>query len=111
MRFNVNVNLDSVEDLMTLTKALKEAATLQAIVKLENQIKALKAEKKHVQAVVQKLRSEQRLLEGDLGGGLDEDKDAKEPESDSSSFESEADRLIEEIDEAVEDEVIERTEI
>ena len=46
MRFNVNVNLDSVQDLMILTKALKEAATLQAIVKLEKQLKELKAEKK-----------------------------------------------------------------
>ena len=62
MRFNLNVNLDSVEDLVKVTNALKEAATLQAQLRLQESITELKAEKIALTTVVQALRNQKRAL-------------------------------------------------
>ena len=64
MRFNLNVNLDSVEDLVKVTNALKEAATLQAQLRLQESIKELKAEKIALSTVIQALKDERRDLKG-----------------------------------------------
>ncbi len=62
MRFNLNVNLDSVADLVKVTNALKEAATLQAQLRLQESITELKAEKIALTAVVEALRNQKRTL-------------------------------------------------
>ena len=106
MRFNLNVNLDSIEDLLKVANALKEAATLQAQLRLLESIKELKAEKIALNAVVQQLRRERRQLKGeDLEKATQ--KDPKEEvetleveESDQpSSLDDQAGRIIEGVDE------------
>ena len=110
MRFNLNVNLDSVEDLVKVTNALKEAATLQAQLRLQESIKELKAEKIALSTVVQALKDERRELTKDKEperAGVevvekDPAPDAEEAESEyspPSSLDETADRIIERDDE------------
>ncbi len=107
LRMNLNFNIESVSDLERVTEALKQATTLQAKIKLENQIRELKAEKEHVSQLVQKLRDEQQRLEKKLGKDLGvenavkfKDTDKEDTESgEPSSFDNEADRLIDEVGE------------
>ena len=112
MRFNLNVNLDSVEDLVKVTNALKEAATLQAQLRLEESIKELKAEKIALSTVVQALRDERRELTKDKEpekGEIKKNSLEVEPAPEGGETESEhsppsgldeqADRIIERVDE------------
>ncbi len=105
MRFNLNVNLDSIKDLLKVAHALEEAATLQAQLRLLENIKELKAEKIALTTTVQQLRRERRQLKG---GDLKEDAEKKlkeeevegEPDSSQpSGFDEQADRIIEGVDE------------
>ena len=105
MRFNLNVNLDSVEDLVKVTNALKEAATLQAQLRLQESIKELKAEKIALSTVIRALKDERRDLKGEKSEGtLKEDEEKLELEveaehSQPSSLDEQADRIIERDDE------------
>ena len=110
MRFNLNVNLDSVEDLVKVTNALKEAATLQAQLRLQESIKELKAEKIALNVVIQALKDERRDLTKDKEpekGELELSKtveveaprEATEDHSPPSSLDETADRIIERDDE------------
>ena len=107
MRFNLNVNLDSVEDLVKVTNALKEAATLQAQLRLQESIKELKAEKIALSTANQALKDERRELTKDKEPELKELSEAEpraEGESESdysppSGLDEQADRIIERIDE------------
>ncbi len=115
MRFNLNVNLDSVEDLVKVTNALKEAATLQAQLRLQESIKELKTEKIALSTVIQALKDERRELtkdkepeKGELK--LSEVKPAPEGEAESehsppSGLDDQADRIIERVDETSPNEV------
>jgi predicted transcriptional regulator len=108
MRFNLNINLESVEDLIKVTNAFKEAATLQAQLRLQESIKELKAEKIALSTVVQALRDEQRTLKklkdpekGELkklseAGGLEVE---EAPSEAASGLDEQADRIIERVDE------------
>jgi hypothetical protein len=116
MRFNLNVNLDSVEDLVKVTNALKEAATLQAQLRLQESIKELKSEKIALSTVVQALKDEHRTLKklkdpekGELkklseDGGLEVEEAPSETadqenHSPPSGLDEQADRIIERVDE------------
>lgn len=111
MRFNLNVNLDSVEDLVKVTNALKEAATLQAQLRLQESITELKAEKIALSTVVQALRDERRDLTKDKDpkeGAIKKSETALEVEpaperadseySEPSGLDEQADRIIERVD-------------
>jgi len=109
MRFNLNVNLDSVEDLVKVTNALKEAATLQAQLRLQESIKELKTEKIALTTVIKALKDERRILKGEelSDGKLDAKKELEvepAPEADSeytppSGLDEQADRIIDRVDE------------
>ncbi len=109
MRFNLNVNLDSVEDLVKVTNALKEAATLQAQLRLQESIKELKAEKIALSTVNQALRDERRELTKDkeskgelkLNEAVEElsEAEAETDYSPPSGLNEQADRIIERVDE------------
>lgn len=107
MRFNLNVNLDSVEDLVKVTNALKEAATLQAQLRLQESIKELKAEKIALSTAVQTLKDERRDLTKDAEPEKsdvelvekDPEPEGEEAESESSGLDEQADRIIERVDE------------
>ena len=77
---NLVFNLNSVEELDQLCKALKETATLQAKLALEKEIRDLNQKKRHLQKQVEALRKEKNELRPETSKDTDMDKkeDAEE---------------------------------
>lgn len=107
MRFNLNVNLESIEDLLKVANALKEAATLQAQLRLQESIKELKAEKFTLRAEIKELRDEHTKAKEPEEGAIKKPSEAEEDKEEAevedyrppSGLNEQADRIIERIDE------------
>lgn len=107
MEFSVVFRLNSVEELDELAKALKGTVTLQAKIRLENELKRMEIEKNAFIESIRKLKSERDNLRGDKRASTDKE-EAPSPMSETveettvaearpSSFEPEIERVLENI--------------
>lgn len=102
LSMNVVFNLNSVDELINLGKALKEAATIQAKIQLEKDIRNLKIDRDELREEIKELRdTRNRLSPSELSQADKKDKPDTENEG-PTALRDESEDIIDRIQEGTE---------